>query len=242
MGEAGAKGTMATSVYALLRADLLSGRLAPDSKVRVDWVVARYGAGASPVREALNRLAAEGLLNRRDQRGFSVVPVSAADLEELTRTRCLIEEVALREAIANRSDGWEEGIVLALHRLSRVPRQLAGEPAGPNPEWESAHRRFHGALIAACNSRWLIGFCEQLADQAYRYRQIARHTPGGARDPADEHRALAELAVAGEADGAADALKRHFRLTSALCLEGLPDGATPGTKRRLGQNIDILLT
>jgi DNA-binding GntR family transcriptional regulator len=219
--EAETKGTLATSVYDQLRADLLSGLLEPNSKVRVEWVVSQYGAGASPVREALNRLASEGLLDRQEQRGFSVVPISEAELEELTRTRCLLEELALREAVRYRDVAWEEQIVLALHRLSRVPRHRPGEEQRPNPEWEQLHRKFHRALIASCRSRWLVGFCEQLADQAYRYRQIARGNAAAARDQMAEHRAIAEYAIAGDVDAAVAALKSHFQLTSDLCLEWL---------------------
>jgi DNA-binding GntR family transcriptional regulator len=215
------KGTLATSVYEQLRADLLSGRLEPDTKVRVEWVVSQYGAGASPVREALNRLASEGLLDRQEQRGFSVVPVSEPDLEELTRTRCMVEELALREAIGNHSVAWEEEIVLALHRLSRVPRHPLDDTRASNPDWERAHRKFHRALIAACRSRWLIGFCEHLADQAFRYRQIASSNVAAPRDQMSEHRAIADFTLAGDADRAVEALKRHYRLTSDLCRDWL---------------------
>ena len=219
--DAVTKGTLATSVYDQLRADLLSGLIEPDSKLRVEWVVSQYHAGASPVREALNRLASEGLLDRREQRGFSVVPVSEAELHELTRTRCLIEETALRESMKYRDVAWEEQIVLALHRLSRAPRHLPGGLQRPNPEWEQLHRKFHRALIASCRSRWLIGFCEQLADQAYRYRQIAIGNAAAARDQMAEHRAIADHAIAGNADAAVAALKNHFQLTSDLCLAWL---------------------
>src|SRR6185437_118215 len=100
----------------------------PNSKVPVEWVVATYGAGSSPIREELTRLASEGLLDRRDQRGFSVVPVSVDDLEELTRTRCWLEAIALRESIEHRTQEWEERIVLALHHLTRTPRRLPEHP------------------------------------------------------------------------------------------------------------------
>ncbi|MGA3190523.1 MAG: GntR family transcriptional regulator [Bryobacteraceae bacterium] len=219
--EAETKGTLATSVYDQLRTDLLSGLIEPNSKVRVEWVVSQYRAGASPVREALNRLASEGLLDRQEQRGFSVVPVSEEELRELTRTRCLVEETALRESVKYRDAAWEEQIVLALHRLSRVPRRQTGEEQRPNPEWELLHRKFHRALISSCRSRWLINFCEHLADHAYRYRQIAISNAAVSRDQMAEHRAIAEYAIAGDVDAAVAALKSHFQRTSDLCLEWL---------------------
>jgi DNA-binding GntR family transcriptional regulator len=215
------KSTLATSVYERLRADLLSGRLEPNSKLRVEWVAANYGAGTSPVREALNRVAAEGLLIRHDQRGFSVVPVSLEDLEEITRTRCWVEEIALRESIRHRTPAWEEEIVLALHWLGREPPKMPGEEHVTNPEWERRHRGLHRALISGCRSRWIIGLCDNLADQAYRYRQIARRGIGEARDALGEHRIIAELAIAGRADEAVAALLAHYRETTEICRVGL---------------------
>lgn len=223
----GAKSTLASSVYQQLRDDLLRGALASETKLRVEWVVSRYGAGASPVREALNRLAAEGLLGRHDQRGFFLMPVSAAELEELTRTRCWLEERALRESIAHRTAEWEEQLVLALHRLARAERRLPEDPATNNPEWEKLHRAFHRALIAACRSHWLIGFCDQLSDQASRYRLISQNAPGTGRDDLGEHRMIAERTLDGDADGAVEALLSHYRLTAAMCMERFAQGYDP---------------
>jgi DNA-binding GntR family transcriptional regulator len=222
-----AKGTLASSVYHQLREDLLRGALEAEGKLRVEWVVSRYGAGASPVREALNRLAAEGLLGRHDQRGFFLMPVSATELEELTRTRCWLEERALRESIAHRTAEWEEQLVLALHRLGRAERRRPDEPATNNPEWEKLHRAFHRALISACRSHWLVGFCDQLSDQASRYRLISQRGPGSARDDLGEHRTIAERTLDGDADGAVEALLSHYRLTAEMCMERLNRGQDP---------------
>jgi DNA-binding GntR family transcriptional regulator len=230
-GSSGAKSTLASSVYGRLRHDLLHGVIEPDSKLRVEWAVKTYGAGASPVREALNRLASEGLLGRHDQRGFFVMPVSAAELEELTRTRCWLEERALRETLAKRTPAWEEALVLSLHRMSRTPRYLANDPANTNPEWERLHRAFHRALIAECGSRWLLGFCEQLADQAHRYRQIARTGPRARRDELSEHRAIADRAIAGDVEGAVTALTEHYRLTSEISQRQLETLSGAGAER-----------
>ena len=222
---AGAKSTLASTVYQQLRDDLLRGVFESESKLRVEWVVSRCGAGASPVREALNRLASEGLLGRHDQRGFFIMPVSAPELEELTRTRCWLEERALRESIANRTGEWEEQLVLALHRLARAQRRLPEDPSSNNPEWEKLHRAFHRALIAGCRSHWLTGFCDQLSDQASRYRLISQD--GGERDEIGEHRLIAERAVEGDADGAVEALLNHYRLTAAMCMERFNESGDP---------------
>ena len=111
--------TRATSLYEQLRSDLLAGQHEPGSRLAIEALGAHYATSQTPLREALNRLVADGLVQRREQRGFAVAAISPADLDEITRTRCWLEEIALRESIAARSTAWEEALVLAHHTLAR---------------------------------------------------------------------------------------------------------------------------
>lgn len=213
-----------------MRDDVLTGSLKPGEKLRADFLRDRYDVGTSPVREALNRLAADGLVVHEDQRGFRVSSVSKAELVELIMTRCWLEEIALGESIANGDAAWEEGIVLAFHRLSRVPRSASETSYAINSEWEKLHRDYHLALITACGSRWLLGFCDQLNDQTHRYRQIAAHVDDPRRNEIDEHRAIMDAAIARDRERAVGLLKEHFTRTSDLIIArvpSLPVGETP---------------
>jgi DNA-binding GntR family transcriptional regulator len=225
--DGGSLGTIATSVYQRLRVDILSGGLTPGEKLRVEFVRERYAAGNSPVREALNRLSAEGLVERREQRGFYVAAISDQDLKELTKTRCWLETIALRESIANHTADWEEGVVLAFHRLSRTPRSISETEYQSNPEWEARHRAFHRALVANCGSRWLVEFCESLADQAYRYREIAVANVFPKRHEADEHREIMDATIDGDTEAAVALLVRHYERTAAIVQDSLGGSATP---------------
>ena len=225
--------TLASSVYERLRSDILRGELAPGHKLRIEFVSERYAAGGSPVREALNRLSADGLVSRRDQRGFYVAAASAEDLVELTRTRCWLEEIGLRESMRTFTHDWEEGVVLALHRLSRIPRSTSPDEYRENPEWERLHRAFHKSLIAGCGSRWLLNFCDQLADQAYRYRQLAVERVYPKRKEKGEHEMLVQAVLAHDADRAVALLNKHYRLTADIILKTgdiiLKSGDVPGS-------------
>lgn len=216
MNSADVPTTKASTVYEELRADILSAALEPGAKLRIEFVCERYGARNTPVREALNRLAAEGLLLRQEQRGFSVAAMSTEDLAELTRARCGIEALALRESLAQRDAAWEEQLVLARHRLERTPRSLHAGHYEANPEWERLHRDFHRALIAACGSRWLIRYSDELADHAYRYRQRSMQSVYLQRDVAAEHAAITDAALAGDAELAVALLQAHFERTATL--------------------------
>jgi GntR family transcriptional regulator, carbon starvation induced regulator len=206
--------TLTSAVYERLRRDILVGRLAPGEKLRIDALRAAYEVGASPLREALNRLSAEGLVTQEDQRGFRVPPVSLEDLKELTRTRCWLNEVALRESIAQGGTAWEERVVLTHHRLSRTP--VPNDAAAKlDSEWERRHREFHAALLSACGSRWLTGFCESLFDQADRYRYLSLYAHEH-RDFVGEHRAIMEAALARNTELAVGLLNQHVNKTAEL--------------------------
>jgi GntR family carbon starvation induced transcriptional regulator len=208
--------TMSSAVYATLRRDILLGALSPAAKLNIDALCRRYDATSTPVREALNQLTSEGFVLRREQRGFFVAEASHAELTELTNTRCLVEPVALREAIAHRTTAWEEEIVLAMHRLSRVDRSSTEGRFTASTQWDAAHRAFHLALIAACPSHWLIDFCMLLSDHATRYRNFAMSVVYPARDVTGEHRALMEATIGGDAHAAVTLLIEHYRRTSQI--------------------------
>jgi DNA-binding GntR family transcriptional regulator len=210
--------TLATNLYDRIRADLLDGHLEPGRKLQIEFLCEHYQAGQTPVREALNRLTSDGLVERRDQRGFAVAGISEHDLREITKTRCWLEEVALREAFANRSVQWEEEVVLAYHRLSKVPRSLSETEYQENPEWERLHRAFHQALISGCQSRWLINFCEQLSDQLYRYRQLSVRRVYPKRHEREEHKAMLDAVITGDAAAAIQLLTAHYQQTANIIL------------------------
>ncbi len=207
--------TLATSIYARLRRDILHGVFRAGEKLRLDGLCERYEIGATPLREALNRLSAEELVKREEQRGFRVAPVSLSDLAELTKTCCWISELALRELIKNGDADWEEG------RCSRGSPAVARSTRGPrglttpsNPEWEERHRAFHLALIGACGSRWLIDFYATLMDRNTRYRYLAFADGSEPRDVEAEHQAIVAAVLARDADRAVAAANAHLRKTT----------------------------
>lgn len=217
------KMTAATAVYQQLRQDILKGEFKPGQRLQIDALAERYDVGTNPVREALNRLSSERLVDRHDQRGFFVPPITVDGLRELVKTRCWLETIAVQQSIAHRDQAWEETLVLAYHRLSRTPWSLHGEQRdarlAANPEWEQRHRAFHLALIANCGSRWLIGFCEDLMYQAERYRYIAVSTTYPDRITNDEHKGIMDAAIDGDAALAVERLTEHYRLTLSI-IEG----------------------
>ena len=208
--------TLATQAYDRLLADLLSGAIAPGARLHIRDHCLRLGVGLSPMREALNRLAAQGFVVQSDQRGFTAAPLDLVDLADLTLARAAVNEAALRDALSHGSTAWEEALVLAHHRLARVPR-VAGDTT---PEWEDRHRGFHAALVAGCRSARLRLYCGQLFVMSDRYRRVSRIATG-TRDVAAEHAEILDAAVTRDADRAVHLLEAHVQRTEALVRSAL---------------------
>ncbi len=214
--------TLATEAYGRLRADILSGAIAPGARLLIRDLCLRLGIGLSPMREALNRLAAQGFVAQSDQRGFTSAPLDLADLTDLTLARAAVNEAALRDAIAHGTEIWEETLLLAHHRLARVPRG----PGETSPDWEERHKAFHDALLSGCRSGRLRLYCEQLFIMCDRYRRVSR-IAAGPRDVAAEHAAIMQAALARDADNAVSLLEEHVQRTEALVRAALGETLEP---------------
>jgi DNA-binding GntR family transcriptional regulator len=209
------KETLASTIYDQLRQDILTVALPADAKLNIRALCERFSVGLSPVREALSRLSRENLVRQADHRGFTVAPLSKADLHDLTKARCAIDGMALRQSIEALEAAWEENLLIAYHRLSRTPRFTGPDTRMRSPAWEQAHRHFHAALVGGCGSRWLTTISGQLFEAAERYRHLAR-LAGKTRSSQDEHLPIMEAALAHNADLATGLLIRHFQRTAEL--------------------------
>lgn len=207
--------------YEMIKQDILGGHFEPGEKLQLDAISELYAIGTAPVREALNRLSAEGWAERRSQRGFFVSELSISDLEELVKTRIWLETLALREAIAHGDRVWEDRVILAYHRLARTERLHDRiNSVAINPDWETLHHEFHLALLSACGSSWMIQFCRTMMDQAVRYRNLSvNFTIERRGDALAEHEAIMTAALDKNAGLAAEILAKHYAKT----LDGLKE-------------------
>lgn len=204
--------TLTDQAYSQLRAGIIHGHLKPSSKLRIEHLRREYGVGASPLREALSRLTADGFVTVEGQRGFRVAPMSIDDLEDITELRITLELQALRQSIARGDDNWEASIVAAFYRLSKSEEN----PGNDINEWERRNHDFHTAVISACTSKWLIRFYTVLYDQHKRYRNIALHTKSIPRDLHREHQRIYETVLERDVEKACAATEAHIRRTAEI--------------------------
>jgi GntR family transcriptional regulator, carbon starvation induced regulator len=204
-----------------LRSDIVSGRLQPTAKLKMRELTVRYGLGATPLREALAALAAEGYVVQEDQRGFYVPALSADDLDDITRSRQLVECEALRLAMVHGDAAWEAGIVAAFHRFERAIQNAMKQGLPADEAFEALHFSFHRALVAACPLPSLLAFSERLYRQGSRYRHLMMEDVRPSRDVIALHRQLRDLTLKRDKVGAVRALREHIAIPAALLTEKL---------------------
>lgn len=211
--------TFSSVLVRRLRQAILTGELAPGTKLRLEALRQRLGITQSrgPLREALSRLGAEGLVLIEDQRGYRVAQVSEKNLREIAKLRVHFESLALRESIARGNREWEAGIVATEYRLGQVRRSDAMS-VEEHESWGAEHRAFHFALLAACDMPLLLSYCASLHDQNDRYRRLFLKRNPFDRDVNSEHKAIAAAALERNADLACALLAQHIeRTTRNIC-------------------------
>ncbi|WP_374626478.1 FCD domain-containing protein [Pandoraea sp.] len=214
--DAGAERTLSEHAYWLMHRDILSGALAPNEKLRLQGLQERYALGMSPIREALMLLSREGLVSNEGQRGFRVTPVSSEDLQDIVWARVNIETILLAQSIRHGDADWGAEISAAFYKLTHASVPASLDDIDNIEAWESAHRRFHRALLAGAKSPWLHRVDNQLIDLTERYRRIRLARLGfTARTESifTEHKALMEAALARDVDKACMLLREHVSAT-----------------------------
>ena len=216
--------------YEQLRADLLSCRIQPGAKLKIQDLCTRLAVSLGAIREALSRLTSEGLVVAEPQRGFRAAPISPEDLRDLTMVRIEVDTLCLRQAVERGDVDWEARLVAAFHRLSRTRAHNPSDPGSTSDDWAEAHAAFHLALVAGCNSPWLLRLHSQLYDQSERYRRLSVSVAPRKRDIGDEHQKLLDAVLSRNADKAVELLSKHLKVTTDILLSAAL-GEAPAKRR-----------
>lgn len=204
-----------------MKRSIVCCELPPGTKLKVEALSKEYGLSSSPIREALNRLAQEGIVNASDNKGFRVAPISVDDFLEISRIRCLLEGEALSDAIEYGDDAWEGDVLAAFHRLNVVEKRLVEGPVALDDEWSERHKAFHFALFSACRSPLLLGMIDSLFDRAERYRRFSALHRQTERHKGNEHQTLMKAALSRDKEKAVKLLRQHIERTKASIGEAI---------------------
>lgn len=212
---------LAERAYRELRQAIVRCEFEPGARLRVEDLGKRFDISSSPVREALSRLAEQGLVRALDKRGFRVAPLTIEGIADLTRVRLLIECESLRDSMAHGGDDWETAVVAAAHSLSLIEQRLGDGPIALDNNWSERHRAFHLALYAACRSPLLLEMVAGLFDSAERYRRYSAIHRERARGKNDEHNEILNCVLARDADASVALLRKHILATQSTVTQAL---------------------
>jgi GntR family transcriptional regulator, carbon starvation induced regulator len=212
------RSTLGGQVYEQVRAAILSGELKPGQRLRVSDLSAQHEVSLNVVREALNRLTGEQLVQAIPQIGFAVTDLSLDDLADLVRVRLAIESTALRWSIEQGDMTWESHVVAAHYRLVNTPETSPDNNSGlTSYAWIRAHSEFHAVVLSGGASPRMQDIARSLQDAAELYRRWS--LPLAARALPGEHGEIMRATLDRDADRAVAALTAHIERTLSILAE-----------------------
>ncbi|MEU7863212.1 MULTISPECIES: GntR family transcriptional regulator [Nonomuraea] len=199
------KRTLSAVVTSQIRERIISGGYPPGSQMNEVEIAAGFATSRGPVREALQRLAQEGLLVASPHKGITVRVLTDDDLEDLYFARAAIERAAMERLTAR---GTPAALIATLEQAVRL---LALAVA--RQDWQrvsAADLGFHQAIVDAARSERLSAMYASLADQTRLGLNLLVATYKGRTDLVEEHEQLLKLLTSGDHAALFDALNRHF--------------------------------
>jgi DNA-binding GntR family transcriptional regulator len=221
-------------IYQRLRLDILNGALERGQILRQEEIAQRLSVSRVPLREAMSRLEAEGLLVLRPRRGYAVTSLDQAAIVEIFELRMVVEEHA--------------GSIAALARTTHDVDEVAAiidymESLNPDAEnhfseWCRCNREFHGRIIASSRRSRVIRLAGTLHDtvEPYIRAEAEYRRVGHVRDADNEHREMFNAFRAGDSRGLGTLCRTHIENVAQRLLKSLRRNAASGGKPRLATN------
>ncbi len=195
-----------------LREEIGRGMLKPGSALRQEELARRFGVSRLPVRDALLRLEAEGLVVIFPNRGAFVTRLSRAEVREIYDLRVLLEGDVLERAVPR----------MGAVELARIESALqVAELGASGPDWSALDRAFHLSLYAPAERPRHLAMVESLRGTVDRYRGAYEHLPERTPEWLDDHRQIVAACRRGDASAARRLLEGHIERAAAEVLAHL---------------------
>ena len=216
--------TKADDIALVIEEAIVSGELAPGTVLRQEQLSEQFNVSRTPVREALRRLAALGLVSFVPNRGVRVRTISRDELQEAFMVRAELEGLATQVAATKITPEELEELDEAEQRFSRISQDLRAREPGDERrtimgDWVRANHAFHDVIYRAA----ALPLVEQLAKSARRtFSGPAVWAPGDHSidglyvKNAEQHRAIKQALMAGSAAGARELAREHVMSSFAL--------------------------
>jgi len=214
--------------FEVLRADILRGRHRPGRRLGEVGLARELGMSRTPVREALRRLAADGLVELSANRGAKVVEHDATDLDHVFVLRAHAEGIAARTAARTATDDDVE----QLHRLAVAVADAARPAAGGEPDLEAVYalnRQFHDLVLQLAGSASLASVVGSLVHSTILMRTYQAFDDDAMHRSVEHHLELVAAVRARDPDWAECVMRSHLYSARAALL-GSRSPAVPSTR------------
>jgi DNA-binding GntR family transcriptional regulator len=216
--------TLAEQVYQRLRNDILSNVYPSDAALPEKALAAQLNVSRVPVREALHRLASDGLVTLRPRHGAVVKSLSPQQFLVAYRVREALEELAIRLALPNLTASDME-------ELAHLQADMRAHAAAEDAEaFFSANRTFHALFIERSQNDYLKNIYYPLMDQMRRHISSSLGLRGGLERSIDEHQAILDAVRAGDASEAGRLLREHIHVPQRALEESAPQRLARGAR------------
>jgi len=195
------RSSTAEHIALVLRERIICGEIPADRALRQDQVAQEFDSSHVPVREAFQRLQAQGLVVVLPRRGVRVAPLDLASIREAVEIRSALESLALRSAAPQMTEDDIAALEAAQHQCNSADSLEA---------WDAANRRFHHALVAPCRMPRLLSMLDNLQLANSRVVFAAGRTKGWRPRSNHDHQLIIDALKAGDADRATSLLSRHI--------------------------------
>jgi len=215
--------TLWQRVHAHLREEILSGKLPAGSELQDVALSKSLGVSRGPIREAIGRLAAEGLVTVRPRRGAVVRALSSEEFIEAYQVREALETMAVRLAVLKLT----ADDVAALERA--IDEMSACGASGDVQGFFEANTSFHLVFFDAAGNRMLADLYRQLRGQIDRHRLRSLELRGDVSRSIAEHKAILRAAKAGDVERTVHLVSEHIRVPQIRLLVEDHEPATEAT-------------
>lgn len=211
----GPPGSVADYAFDAIREAILSGRYPLGSRLDQNAVAAELGISTIPVREALRRLEAAGIVHINPRRGASVASISTGEMVEIYRIREVLDALAISEAVPRLTD-------VQLDEIERILVQLEAATARHDYEKTVAlNRDFHGLIYAASAMPRLVEMINNLVDRYRIYNNV--YIPRHSEHSTHEHREIYEACRRRDVEKAVALTRAHIRRACEQLTEELEE-------------------
>lgn len=212
--DLGKQASSADVIYDALRDAIIRGEIPEGEALRQDSIAQMFNVSRIPVREAMQRLEAQGLVISERYKGVVVASLSYEQINEIFQFRALVEPAVIEMAVPHMSD---EALMLAQRYCDEFGAET--DPV----RWGDLNRLFHTSLYLDCNKPYYLSVVDKTNDLVERYVRLVLYLTQGMRNAIAEHQAILDACKARDAKQAAELTRQHILDASVTLVSYLRD-------------------